>query len=81
MRKLTFLLTDPTPVKGPYTFARLRELWSAGEINGESRLFVTENDEQNKVRLLNITAESIRDNLETGTEINLDKLLLQQIPD
>jgi hypothetical protein len=47
----------------------------AGEINGESRLFVTERDDQNKVKCLNIKAESIRHNLETGTAINIDDLI------
>jgi hypothetical protein len=72
---LTFLWTDPTPIRGPLTFARLRELWDAGDINGDSKLFVTDrNDETNKVRCLNIKAEIIRHNLETGVEIDIGKL-------
>lgn len=72
---LTFLWIDPTPIRGPLTFTRLRELWNAGEITGESTLFVTErDDETNEVTCLNINAESIRHNLETGDEIDLDNL-------
>jgi hypothetical protein len=72
---LTFLWIDPTPIRGPLTFARLRELWDAGEITGESKLFVTDRDDAtNKVRCLNIKAETIRHNLETGDEINMESL-------
>jgi hypothetical protein len=74
MKQVTFLWTDPKTVRGPLTFARLRELWDAREINGESKLFVTERDDQNKVRCQNIKAEHIRHNLETGAEINYDRL-------
>jgi hypothetical protein len=57
------------------TFARLRELWDAGEISGESKLFATDrDDETNKVRCLNIKAENIRHNLETGAEIDMESL-------
>ena len=72
---LTFLWTDPTPVRGPLTFARLRELWDAGELNGESKLFLTDRDDAtNKVRSLNIKAEQLRLNLETGVEIDMESL-------
>jgi hypothetical protein len=72
---LTFLWTDPTPIRGPLTFARLRELWDAGEVTGDSKLFLTDrDDETNKVRCLNIKAESIRRNLETGAQFDLDSL-------
>jgi hypothetical protein len=78
MKRVTFLWTDPKTVRGPLTFARLRELWDAGEINGESKLFVTErHEETNKVRCQNIKAESIRHELETGAEINLDRLFAE----
>jgi hypothetical protein len=70
-----FLWIDPTPIRGPLTFARLRELWDAGEINGESKLFVTERDDQDKVKCPNIKAETIRHNFETGAEINMDDLI------
>jgi hypothetical protein len=71
----TFLWTDPTPVRGPLTFARLRELWDAGDINGESKLFVTDRDDQtNAVKCVNIKTESIRRNLETGSEIDMESL-------
>ena len=72
---LTFLWTDPTPIRGPLTFARLRELWEAGEINGESKLFVTERNDQDKVECLNIKAETIRHKLETGAAININDLI------
>jgi hypothetical protein len=69
MKKLTFLWTDSTPVKGPYTLARLRGLWGEGKINAGSHLFLTErDDETNKVNCLNLTAEDIRHELETGAE-------------
>jgi len=64
---LTFLWTDPTPTRGPFTFARLRELWNAGEINGESKPFLTNrDDETNVVRCVNVRAGSIRHNPETS---------------
>ena len=78
MRQLTFLWTDPKTVRGPLTFARLREMWDAGEINGESKLFVTERDQEtNKVRCRNIKAEAIRHELETGAEIDLERLFAE----
>jgi hypothetical protein len=49
-------------------------LWEAGEINGESNLFVTERDDHDKVKCVNIKAENIRHNLETGAEIDLESL-------
>jgi hypothetical protein len=53
----------------------LRELWDAEEITGESKLFLTDrDDETNKVRCLNIKAQRIRRNLETGVEIDMDSL-------
>jgi hypothetical protein len=74
---LTFLWTDPTPIRGPLTFARVRELWGVGEISGDSKLFLTHRDDQNKVTCRYIKAESIRRNLETGSQINLDELPAQ----
>lgn len=72
---ITFLWTDPTPIRGPLTFARLRELWESGEIDAESKLFLTDRDDvTNKVRCLKIKAESIRHNLETGAEIDMESL-------
>jgi hypothetical protein len=50
-------------------------LWNEGTINGESNLFLTDRDDQtNRVRCLNLKAEQIRQNLETGAAIDLDKL-------
>lgn len=75
MKKLTFLLTDPTPVRGPYTLAQLRVMWTAREINEDSRIFVTENDQQtHQVQLRFIHARDIADSLENGTEIDVSRL-------
>jgi len=71
---LTFLVTDTPQVKGPYTLARLRELSSAGEINADSKLFLTERDEADKVKCFNLRAADIKENLESGDEIDVDSL-------
>ncbi len=72
---LTFLVTDTPQVKGPYTLARLRELWYAREIVADSKLFLTErNDETNRVKCFNLRAADIKANLETGDEIDVDSL-------
>jgi hypothetical protein len=72
---LTFLVTDTPQVKGPYTLARLRELWNAREIVADSKLFLTErNDETNKVKCFNLQAADIKENLESGDEIDVELL-------
>jgi hypothetical protein len=71
---LTFLWTDPKVLKGPYTFSRLRELWKAGTINAESKLFLTERDEANRVECFNLRAADIKENLESGKEIDVKGL-------
>jgi hypothetical protein len=78
MKTVTFLWTDPKTVRGPLTFARLRKLWNDRTITAESKLFVTERDEEtNKVRCQNLKAEDIRHELETGAEIDLDRLFAE----
>jgi hypothetical protein len=73
-------VTDDTPVKGPYTFARLRELWSAGRIGAESKLFLTERDEEtNKVKCFNLRVADIMENLESGREVDVDGLSKEHI--
>jgi hypothetical protein len=52
-------------------------MWNDGTITAESKLFVTERDEQNKVRCQNIKAEDIQHELETGAEINYDRLFAE----
>jgi hypothetical protein len=75
VKRETFLLTDTTPVKGPCTFARLRELWDAGDISADSKLFLTErDDETNGVKCFALRAEDIKENLESGNEIDMDGL-------
>jgi hypothetical protein len=75
VKRVTFLVTDDTPVKGHYTFARLRELWSAGRINADSKLFLTERDEEtNEVKCFNLRGADIMENLESGREIDVDGL-------
>jgi hypothetical protein len=72
---LTFLVTETPQVKGPYTLARLRELWNAREIVADSKLFLTERDEEtNKVKCFALRAADIKENLETGNEIDVDEL-------
>jgi hypothetical protein len=76
VKRVTFLLTDTTPVKGPYTFARLRELWEASDICAESKLFLTERDEEtNGVKCFGLRAADIKENLQTGNEIDVDSLI------
>jgi hypothetical protein len=75
MRTLTFIRTDTPQVKGPYTFARLRELWSAGEIVADSKLFLTERDgETNGVKCFGLRAADIIESPESGNEIDVDGL-------
>jgi hypothetical protein len=75
VKRVTFLLTDATPVKGPYTLARLRELWNAGEICGDSKLFLTERDEEtNKVKCFGLRAADIKDTLESERGVDVDSL-------
>lgn len=72
---LTLLVTDTPQVKGPYTLARLRELWNAREIVADSKLFLTErDDETNRVKCFNLRAAEIGENLESGEEIDVDSL-------
>jgi hypothetical protein len=68
---LTFPWVDTTPVRGPFTFTTPRALGNWRN-DAESHLFVRKRDDQNKVKCLNIKAESIRHHLETGVEIKLD---------
>src|SRR5690349_18369664 len=76
MKRVTFLLTDTTPVKGPYTLARLRELFAARDICADSKLFLTERDEEtNRVKCFGLRAADIKENLENGEEIDVDRLL------
>jgi len=76
VKRVTFFLTDTTPVKGPYTFARLRELWHAGEVNADAKLFLTERDEEtNQVKCFGLRAADIKENLESGEEIDVDDLI------
>jgi hypothetical protein len=76
VKRVTFLLTDTTPVKGPYTLARLRELWDARDICADSKLFLTERDEEtNGVKCFALRAADIKENLETGNEIDVDGLI------
>jgi hypothetical protein len=75
MKRVTFLVTDDTPVKGSYTFARLRELWSAGKVGADSKLFLTERDEEtNRVKCFNLRGADIMENLESGREIDVASL-------
>jgi hypothetical protein len=74
VKQLTFLWTDPKVLKGPYTFARLRELWKDGTINAESKLFLTERDEANRVKCFSLRAADIKENLESGAEIDVPSL-------
>jgi hypothetical protein len=75
VKRVTFLLTDTTTVKGPYTFARLRELWDAGDISADSKLFLTERDEEtNRVKCFNLRAADVKENLESGVEIDVEGL-------
>jgi len=75
VKQLTFLWTDPKLVKGPYTFARLRELWQAGTINAESNLFLTERDHETKwLCCFGLRAADIQENLESGREIDVESL-------
>jgi hypothetical protein len=80
VKQLTFLWTDPKVLKGPYTFARLRELWEAGTINAESKLFLTERDEANKVKCFNLRAADIKENLDSGAEIDVASLCARVTP-
>jgi hypothetical protein len=76
VKRVTFLLTDVTPVKGPYTLARLRELWDARDISAESKLFLTERDEEtNGVKCFGLRAADIKDSLESGKEVDVDGLI------
>jgi hypothetical protein len=75
VKRVTFLLTDTTPVKGPYTLARLRELWSAGTISSDTKLFLTQRDEVDRVKCFGLRAADIKENLETGKEIDVDSLV------
>jgi hypothetical protein len=69
------LLADTTPVKGPYTFARFRELWDAGDISADSKLFLTErDDETNGVKCFNLRAAHIRENLDSGRDVDVASL-------
>ena len=74
MKQLIFLVTDATPVKGPYTFARLRELWNARTISSDTKLFLTQRDEADRVKCFALRAADIKENLETGNEIDVDTL-------
>jgi hypothetical protein len=75
VKQLTFLVTDATPVKRPYTFSRLRELWSAGKFSAETKLFLTERDEDtNKVKCFNLRGADIMENLESGRKIDVEGL-------
>ena len=72
---LTFLVTDTPQVKGPYTLARLREKGGAGDICADSKLFLTErDDETNGVKCFGLRAADIKENLESGNEIDVDEL-------
>jgi hypothetical protein len=72
---LTFLVTDTPQVKGPYSLARLRELWNAREIVADSKLFLTErDDETNRVKCFNLRAADIKETLESGEEIDVEGL-------
>jgi hypothetical protein len=72
---LTFLVTDTPQVKGPYTLARLRELWNAREIIADSKLFLTERDEEtNGVKCFNLRAQDIKENLESAEAIDVEGL-------
>jgi hypothetical protein len=76
VKRVTFLLTDTTPVKGPYSLARLRELWDAGDLCADSKLFLTERDEEtNGVKCFALRAADIKGNLETGNDIDVDELI------
>jgi hypothetical protein len=74
MKQLTFLETDSTPAKGPYTFTRLRELWDAKQINADTKLFLTVRDDANKVECIILRASDIKENLEGGNEIDVASL-------
>jgi hypothetical protein len=55
--------------------ARLRELWNAREIVADSKLFLTErNDETNRVKCFGLRAADIKENLENGEEIDVEGL-------
>ena len=41
MKKLTFLLTEPNPVRGPYTLSQLRQMRAEKKINQDTKLFLT----------------------------------------
>ena len=63
------------PVKEPYTFARLRELWDAGDFCADSKLFLTERDEEtNGVKCFNLCGADIMENPESGKEIDVERL-------
>ena len=74
MKRLTFIVVDSTSTKGPYTLARLRELWSAKTINADTKLFLTERDEADKVTCFSLRAADIKKNLESGREIDVQSL-------
>jgi hypothetical protein len=58
-----------------YTLAQLRAMWTAHEITEDSRIFVTENDQQtHQVQLRFIHARDISDSLENGTDIDVSRL-------
>ena len=76
MKKLTFIVVSSTSVKGPYTLAQLREMWSAKTINADTKLFLTERDEADKVTCFNLRGADIRENLESGREIDVDGLMV-----
>src|SRR4051794_4352642 len=48
MKKLTFLLTEPNPVRGPYTLSQLRQMWAEKKINQDTELFLTWNNYETK---------------------------------
>ena len=55
--------------------ARLRELWNAREIVTDSKLFLTERDEEtNGVKCFNLRAADIKESLESGKEIDVEGL-------
>ena len=64
MKKLTFIVVISTSVKGPYTLAQLREMWSEGKINADTKPFLTKRDEADKVKCFSLRAADIKENLE-----------------
>jgi hypothetical protein len=50
-------------------------LWDARDICADSKLFLTERDEEtNKVKCFNLQAADIKENLESGEEIDVEGL-------